>query len=226
MPRSVRRIVFAVATVALAMSTISVLAPSLAQASHFTDIDTSPFKNDIEWLEKTGITTGCSPSQFCPMGTVTRGQMAAFLDRALDLDPTNEDFFTDDESSMFEANINRLAAANITKGCTQTTFCPDATITREQMAAFLDRALDLDSTDQDFFTDDSSSMFEASINRMAAAGITTGCGANKFCPLVVVSREQMAAFLHRALPDAGEPPTASPSPSASATASPSASASA
>ena len=226
MPRSVRRIVFAVATVALAMSTISVLAPSLAQASQFTDIDTSPFKNDIEWLEKTGITTGCSPSQFCPMGTVTRGQMAAFLDRALDLDPTNEDFFTDDESSMFEANINRLAAANITKGCTQTTFCPDATITREQMAAFLDRALDLDSTDQDFFTDDSSSMFEASINRMAAAGITTGCGANKFCPLVVVTREQMAAFLHRALPDAGEPPTASPSPSASATASPSASASA
>jgi len=220
--RSARRIVFAVASMALVLSTVSVLAPSLAQASHFTDIDTSPFKQDIEWLEETGITTGCSATQFCPLGTVTRGQMAAFLDRALDLDATSQDFFTDDEASMFEASINRLAAANITKGCTATTFCPDATITREQMAAFLDRALDWDSTTRDFFTDDSSSMFEASINRMAAAGVTTGCGNDKFCPLLVVTREQMAAFLHRALPDIGPAPTATPSPSGSASASPSA----
>jgi hypothetical protein len=67
------------------------------------------------------------------------------------------------------------------------------------MAAFLDRALDPDPTGADFFTDDETSIFEASINRLAAAGITTGCGNGKFCPLTSVTREQMAAFLRRAL---------------------------
>jgi hypothetical protein len=67
------------------------------------------------------------------------------------------------------------------------------------MAAFLDRALDPDPTGADFFTDDETSIFEASINRLAASGITTGCGSGKFCPLTSVTREQMAAFLRRAL---------------------------
>ena len=49
-------------------------------------------------------------------------------------------FFTDDETSAFEANINDLAAAGITGGCTATRFCGKATITREQMTAFLHRA--------------------------------------------------------------------------------------
>jgi hypothetical protein len=56
------------------------------------------------------------------------------------LPTTNHDFFTDDESSMFEASINRLAAKGITSGCTATTFCGKALVTREQMAAFLHRA--------------------------------------------------------------------------------------
>jgi hypothetical protein len=125
--------------------------------------------------------------------------MAAFLVRALELPSTATDFFTDDESSMFEGDINRLAAAGITKGCTATAFCPGATITREQMAAFLDRALLLPATGVDFFTDDGASMFEGSINRMAAAGITKGCTETTFCPQRTVTRGQMAAFLHRAL---------------------------
>jgi S-layer homology domain len=41
---------------------------------------------------------------------------------------------------MFENNINRLAAAGITSGCTPTTYCPNLDVTRGQMAAFLHRA--------------------------------------------------------------------------------------
>jgi hypothetical protein len=167
----------------------------------FLDLGASPFKNDIAWLKASGITSGCVANQerFCPLTNVSRGQMAAFLVRALDLPQTNTNFFTDDAGHLFENDINRLKAAGITTGCTPTTFCPDATITREQMAAFLDRALDPDPTGADFFTDDETSIFEASINRLAAAGITTGCGGGKFCPLTSVTREQMAAFLRRAL---------------------------
>jgi S-layer homology domain len=47
-------------------------------------ITTSPtFWSSIQWLVMTGITRGCGPDTFCPNDYVTRGQMAAFLDRAL-----------------------------------------------------------------------------------------------------------------------------------------------
>jgi hypothetical protein len=167
-------------------------------ADGFIDIATSLFKGDIVWLAASGITSGCGGDYFCPLANVTRGQMAAFLDRAMSLPSTSRDYFTDDNSSIFEASINRLAASGITSGCTATRFCPDATITREQMAAFLDRALHLPSTSRDYFTDDNSSIFEASINRLAASGITSGCTATTFCGTALVTREQMAAFLHRA----------------------------
>jgi hypothetical protein len=167
----------------------------------FIDLGGSPFSADIAWLAQSGITTGCSADgeRFCPLGNVTRGQMAAFLVRALDLAATPNDYFTDDETSIFEDDINRLAAAGITAGCSATTYCPNATITRGQMAAFLARALVLPPTTTDFFTDDETSIFEGDINRTAAAGITSGCGGGRYCPTLVVTREQMAAFLHRAL---------------------------
>ena len=67
------------------------------------------------------------------------------------------------------------------------------------MAAFLVRSFHLPLTSRDFFTDDETSIFEGDINRLAASGITAGCGGTKFCPNNLVSREQMAAFLWRAL---------------------------
>ncbi len=159
----------------------------------------SIFDGDIVWLYNAGITKGCSDERFCPDDPVTRGQMAAFLDRALHLAPSATDYFSDDNSSIFEADINALAAAGITKGCTATTFCPNADVTRGQMAAFLVRALGLPGTTNDYFTDDNGTTFESDINRLAAAGITKGCTATTFCPDLNVTRGQMAAFLHRAL---------------------------
>ncbi|MDH3500228.1 MAG: S-layer homology domain-containing protein, partial [Acidimicrobiia bacterium] len=168
-------------------------------ASLFADDDTSIFEDDILWLAEQAITLGCGANSFCPDDSVTRGQMAAFLNRALELPATSVDFFTDDNGSVFEADINRLAAAGITAGCGANSYCVNDSVTRGQMAAFLNRALELPATSVDFFTDDSGSVFEADINRLAAAGITAGCGGSSFCPNNSVTRGQMAAFLRRAL---------------------------
>jgi type VII secretion-associated serine protease mycosin len=165
----------------------------------FGDVATSPFLADIIWLVDSGITSGCDVDRFCPKGSVTRGQMAAFLARAFALPGTSRDYFTDDDTSIFEGDINRLAAAAITGGCGGTRFCPASTVSRGQMAAFLVRAFDLPATTRDYFTDDETSIFEGDINRLAASGITGGCGGTSFCPGGVVTREQMAAFLHRAM---------------------------
>ncbi len=174
----------------------------------FTDIVGSIFTVDIEWLATSGITQGCNPpvnDGFCPDDFVTRGQMAAFLVRGLDLPATSDDYFGDDDGMIFEDAINRLAASGITKGCnppTNDTFCPNGNVTRGQMAAFLVRALGYDDgAGGDQFTDDDGSIFEDAIDKLAAAGVTRGCNPpadTDYCPNKNVTRGQMAAFLHRA----------------------------
>ena len=78
-------------------------------------------KYDIEWLTATGITSGCSPpvnDEFCPNSPVTRGQIAAFLVRALGYtDDGSGDVFVDDDGPVFEAQIDMLATAEVTRGC-------------------------------------------------------------------------------------------------------------
>ena len=70
--------------------------------------------------------------------------MAAFLVRALNLTDQGTTDFTDDNTSIFEDDIEKLAAAGITQGCNPPTndrFCPDNNVTRGQMAAFLHRGM-------------------------------------------------------------------------------------
>ena len=114
----------------------------------FSDDDGNIFEADIEWLASQGITKGCNPpvnDRFCPNENVTRGQMAAFLVRALGYtDSGGGDLFFDDDLSIFENDIDKLGTAGVTKGCNPPAndrFCPDEYVTRGQMAAFLRRAL-------------------------------------------------------------------------------------
>jgi hypothetical protein len=161
------------------------------------DIEQSQFQFEIEWLIASGITVGCGNSHFCPTRGVTRGQMASFLARALNLPVATTDYFSDDTGSIYEADINRVAAASITGGCAAASYCPASITTRAQMATFLTRALGLAGSPTDYFTDDLGSIHEGDINAVALAGITKGCTATTFCPAGTVTREQMAAFLYR-----------------------------
>ncbi len=151
----------------------------------------------LDWLAEAGITNGCGDVWFCPTSWVTRAQMASFLARALDLPPAATDYFADDAGSGHEADINRVAAAGITLGCDEARYCPTTVVTRDQMASFLARALELPATEADHFTDDAGSLHEPDINRIAAAGISNGCQPWLYCPTNPVTREQMAAFLNR-----------------------------
>ncbi len=177
----------------------------------FADDDGSVFEADIEWLAASGTTRGCNPpfqDRFCPDDHVTRGQMAAFLNRYLELAPADSPF-VDAAGSVFEADIGALAAAGVTRGCNPPAndrFCPGGQVTRGQMAAFLTRALNLPVAESRF-VDAAGSVFEADIGALAAAGVTRGCNPpanDRFCPGGQVTRGQMAAFLHRGaglLPD-------------------------
>lgn len=164
----------------------------------FSDLGNSQFAADIAWLVESGITAGCGTNRYCPRGVVTREQMASFLRRAASVPGANRDWFRDDETSIHESDINRVAQAGIASGCASARYCPVGKVTRGQMASFLARTLDLPPARGDWFADDNGTMHEGAINRLAAAGITGGCAAGRFCPDASVTREQMAAFLRRA----------------------------
>jgi hypothetical protein len=165
----------------------------------FDDIGNSTFADDILWVAEQGISLGCDSYRYCPDDPVTRAQMASFLSRALELPDSSTDWFADDNGSGHEANINRVAEAAITLGCGDRKYCGSELVNRAQMASFLSRALDLPSSSVNWFSDDEGSSHEANINRVADAAITLGCRAGLYCPYEVVTRGQMAAFLHRAL---------------------------
>lgn len=169
----------------------------------FFDDDASPHEEAIEAVASAGITRGCGVADlYCPERPVTRGELAAFLVRALDLPGADKAPFTDHHGSEFEGDIAALAAAGITRGCGHLRFCPLRPVTRGEVAAFLSRALSLERTDADPFVDDDGSVFEGEITALAAAGITRGCNPpddDRFCPGDPVRRDEMASFLARAL---------------------------
>jgi hypothetical protein len=187
---------------------LAVLLAVLPPGGSFVDDDGNVHEGGIEAIYEAGITQGCNPpanDRYCPDRTVTRGQMAVFLSRALTLPGTGNDYFSDDDGHIFEGGINRLRAAGITQGCNPPAndrFCPDREMTRGEMAAMLARAFDYPVSTQDRFRDDDGHIFEAAIEKIAAQGVTVGCNPpanDRFCPDQKIKRDQMATFLTRAL---------------------------
>lgn len=197
---------------------------ALPPGGTFVDDDGSVHEPSIEGIADAGLTLGCNPpdnDRYCPRDAVTRAQMAAFFARALGLPESNVDHFTDDDGSTLEGAINRIADAGITLGCNppeNDEFCPDRAITRGAMAAMLTRAFDYQPSSQDRFIDDDGHTFEGAIQAIAAQSVTVGCNPptnNEFCPNDAVTRDQMATFLTRAIPEIGPiapPPRLAPVP--------------
>ena len=161
----------------------------------------------IDALTAAGIAagTGCEPGHNCWGEPIRRWVMAVWLTRALDSNeplPVESSRFRDVETDLWwSAHVERLAELKVTKGCATDKYCPDRSVTRAQMATFLTRAFDLEpaATSSGFTDVDPDSVHSAAIGALAAANITAGCAAGKYCPGRSVTRGQMATFLARAL---------------------------
>jgi len=163
----------------------------------------------IETLAESGITGGCGNGNYCPGNRVTRAQMAVFLERGIHgsgFSPpaASGNAFLDVGASDFAASfIEQFSLDGITAGCGGNNYCPNDGVTRAQMAVFLLRAKFGSSfippAATGVFNDVSPGSFAANfIERLAAEGITSGCGNGNYCPNATVTRDQMAVFLVRA----------------------------
>jgi hypothetical protein len=126
--------------------------PPTPGSQRFNDVSPqNVFYNFIDRLAVLQITLGCTPDHlmYCPSDPVKREQMAAFLLRGLGEfsppTPPTQRFNDVPPANVFYNFIDRLAVLNITLGCTpdHLMYCPNDSVTRAQMAAFLVRAFNL-----------------------------------------------------------------------------------
>lgn len=112
----------------------------------FSDVGGNQHQEAIERLAQAGVVSGTGGGQYSPGLVVQRGQMAAFLVRTYEyLTGTSlaasRDYFSDDNGSTHEDNINKAAEAQFTGGLADGRYAPAAAVRRDQMASFIARML-------------------------------------------------------------------------------------
>ena len=209
MPNGVlRRTISMLGTVATASAVLAIAAgpPAFGQTAGFDDVPGDAyFSTPITDLSTSGVFGGTLCDEgFCPDEPMDRATMAVWTVRVLegqDPIPLAESRFDDvDADSFYAPFIERMFQLEVTKGCGDgSRFCPDQIVSRAQMAVFLSRAYDLaDGPDPGFADVPSEAWFAMDVAKLAASGITRGCGdGTNFCPDQDTTRGQMATFLHR-----------------------------
>lgn len=188
-------------------------------ASEFAGKNTTAYYQPwVERLVAAGITSGCLNTvvdftgvtdytfrYYCPENSVTRAQMAVFLEKGIHgagyVPPNVSPSFVDSTGHWAEDWIESLKVDGITSGCATTLYCPENPTTRAQMSLFLLKSKYGPShtppaASGNIFLDVPISHWAAAwIENLAAEGITGGCGNNNYCPENEVTRGQMAIFL-------------------------------
>lgn len=131
------------------VNTITTSGGTLAPADRdrFGDDNGTPHEDSINRLAQAGIVSG-SNGRYAPDAPVSRAQMATFLvaaheHRTGQALPSSQDFFSDDDGSRHEANINSAAFAGFSTGAGDGLYEPALSVERDQMASFIARQLDL-----------------------------------------------------------------------------------
>ena len=177
-------------------------------APAFSDVPASYWAYaDIETLAGKGIINGFPDGTFQPDGNLTRAQFVKMLVLTLGLTPgTGSTPFTDvAPSDWFAPYVSAAVRAGIVSGLTPTTFGPNDTLTREQMAVLLARALKLTKTVTLHFTDAATidAWATTGVEEAVAAGYVNGFPNGSFQPLGTAPRAQAAKVLAMVLSNEG-----------------------
>jgi hypothetical protein len=173
----------------------------------FADVPRSnPFYRFVETMLHRNLTGGCANGNYCPADSTLRFQMTVFVLAAAGVRSAPPacvppPMFADVPSNHIYCRwIEELARRGVVAGCGGGNFCPDAPVSREQMAVFvlrtLDPTLNPPACTTPLFGDvPASSPFCRWIEELARRGVVTGCGGGNYCPTLPVTREQMSVFL-------------------------------
>ncbi|MEK4695524.1 S-layer homology domain-containing protein [Bacillus sp. FSL M8-0063] len=122
------------------------LKPRDTNENPYKDIGDNPFKKEILALTKSGIFSVNTEKKFNPKNTATRAEIAAVLTKAFNLKIKANYEFNDMKGHWANEYVKALYSNGIASGTGNKNFSPGANVTREQMAVFLYRAINLDSS--------------------------------------------------------------------------------
>ncbi|SDD04015.1 Chitobiase/beta-hexosaminidase C-terminal domain-containing protein [Paenibacillus sp. UNCCL117] len=182
----------------------------LAYNKTFADLNGHWAKADIELLASKLVVQGQSADAFAPEQSVKRAEFAALLVRSLGLsEDSSGAAFTDVSASDWYAGaVGAAARSGLVEGFEDGSFDPHASITREQMAVMIARAVTASgkalgngTANEAAFSDQSSisSWALEAVRQAAGAGLLQGQPENRFAPAEQATRAQSAALIKRFL---------------------------
>ena len=140
-----KRLFSCIATVAamLVLGSVTVLA---APADRFDDVlEDAWYVEDINYVIQNNLMNGMSDTFFGPDDLMTRGQFVAMLGRLAGVedasitDPQKTVFNDVNATDYYASHVAWASELGIVKGIDETSFAPNANVTREQMAALVAR---------------------------------------------------------------------------------------
>jgi len=179
----------------------------IVPSAFFIDLASVPWaEEEILALADKGIVNGVGNNNFAPNATVTRAEFLKMLLSALELsDGSTEVAFTDVTDGWSVPYVAAAVKHGVTSGVSETEFAPNASVTREQSATFICRALNAKGivleADVNVFADDSeiSDWAKEGVNCLKKAGAVTGSGDGTFKPKNNLTRAEAAQMIYNIL---------------------------
>ena len=197
--RELSRVRLCVGLVVALTAALVVGSPSPAGAvAGYGDVSEGIWYTDaVQWSVDNGI-TGISGFCFGPETPVSRGETAVWsynMENRPDVGVRHS--FTDVTDASQDDAISWMANTGITTGTSPTTFSPDDTLRRAQVAAFLHRLAGEPSAPAHNFSDVVAGWQQDPVSWMSHTGITTGTSPTTFAPEDTLTRAQLVTFLYR-----------------------------
>lgn len=161
-------------------------------------------EKEINFLVDRGIINGVGNGNFGLGRDLTRWQAVLILTRAnnVSLDNRPNPGFTDvPNTHLYYKEIAAAVDEGLFEGKSETSFDPDATLTRAEMSKVLQRLFQFPATTKTHtFTDvKANAWYAEEVSRLFSAGITNGKSTNAYGPSDKLSREDFAIFMTRSM---------------------------
>lgn len=187
-------------------NTEQVKAETVSVYTSYRDVSKNSFAYDAIYdLVNRKVVFGYDDGLFKPNVTVTRGQFATLLARALDLPAADSNFKDLPKSKALYKDVSRAAKAGLIKGDTKGYVNPDKAVSRADIAVMVDRAMNMKGN----FTETTNLKFKdagsvpayalESVKRMTKYGIIAGKSDNTFAPSEYADRATSSVFVYRML---------------------------
>ncbi|WP_035400769.1 S-layer homology domain-containing protein [Bacillus sp. NRRL B-14911] len=201
-------------TALLVGTIISASALNVSANTKFKDVPSTYYAKDaITQLVDKGVIKGYADGTFRPANKVNRAEFAAFVARALNLPAASSNFKDVPKSAALYDGVSRAYKAGIIKGFADGKFKPSTSVTRQDMAVMLDRAMQVKGsytkTKSLNFSDASKigPYARTSVQRVYNYGVMGAYSGTKFEPITIGTRAETAKHIFNMLQvvDGGSP---------------------